>query len=204
MTIQLPNMPPHLSTNHLEDSRIANVKARGEVFVQDPCDAQTADFAHIGFGQLRASVALTTGVAPFGNHIFMVSGKCSQKEMGRIDARRIIATRTVVANAKTWGNRSMRQFPRNNVRPHVSPRTLEPAIREGLHDPRLPRPTRGRTAAAIHLRPKTGDVLRGILREHGEPPIRCAAPGAVISSASDSLCQLYHGEGINAAHPRLG
>jgi len=86
------------------------------------------------------------------HHISIIIGGCTQEHMGRIDAGRVIAARTVMANEKTVGDRSSEQRPSDAVRGCDFAPQVEVPVSTG--ECARPYPASTLAARFIHLLPE--------------------------------------------------
>jgi hypothetical protein len=121
-------MTPRLSTQNVFDAAAANSELRSETFCRNaPLAIEDANASHLGSSESRTGVAIPVGSfdTTFGKGIPNIVLICSQKQMPRIAARRVIAS---MAAEKSFGNWTDSKDEGNAVRLGVFSSQLELAV----------------------------------------------------------------------------
>lgn len=107
-------MSPCFAVHNGSNSGRAQAELRRERFHGDVSDSvKASDLNHAGSVYKRVRMSFTPRGSAFSDHIAVVIGCCSEKEMFRITAGRVIA---FVANKLGSRNRPTKQFPSNTMR----------------------------------------------------------------------------------------
>jgi hypothetical protein len=105
--------------------------------------------------QLSPMHFLTPDLSPLAIAISHVVGLCAEEQMVGVDATTDI---TLMANKKTIGDRTVRQFPGNTMRSDTAPIDLHSAVAEAAHHPNPEGATsgtgNGETPEALRKTPK--------------------------------------------------
>ncbi len=108
------NVIPRQPMDHATDSRVSNFETQSKRFEGFPtCRIEGADFNHGRIGQFGLATPSPLGHSSFGYSIRHVLGVRTEKEVRRVDAKRVVSIRAVVADFKPGRDWPIGEFPGN-------------------------------------------------------------------------------------------
>lgn len=174
------DMPPRLSKHDATDTCLGYAEAPRQSSLCRARGVERPNLGNCGGCQSVLPVPLAGNpfnlAAPFVPHVSVIVRNRANEEVGGIDAEPIV---TGVADAGVIGERPVVKFKADTVGANASVEDVKHAVAAGvLGAGPYPAPL-----GFADLLPEAGNRLRAILMSHAKPPIWCAAPRAVTSSA---------------------